>query len=154
MRKIVHRHQLLCVSATSGRGRRGNGVTHPRGSHLSHAFPPHLCCRYVELLKAKSLCIGMRVWGILLEVAPRLLTVSLPHGLRGHVVPEEVRGGQGWGGGQGDGPKEGKGEEGYSQGGGELDEGSTSEAPLDHPSVPPVLYVQPFIYVTPTAEPA
>ena len=34
----------------------------------------------------------MKVWGVLLEVAPRGLTVSLPHGLRGHVAPEEVSG--------------------------------------------------------------
>ncbi|GAX80532.1 hypothetical protein CEUSTIGMA_g7970.t1 [Chlamydomonas eustigma] len=46
--------------------------------------------RYVELLKAKNLSVGMKVWGILLEVAPRGLTVSLPHGLRGHVVPSEA----------------------------------------------------------------
>ena len=45
---------------------------------------------YVEILKAKNLSVGMKVWGILLEVAPKLLTVSLPHGLRGHVAHSEV----------------------------------------------------------------
>lgn len=74
--------------------------------------PPHLRRRYVELLKAKNLSIGMRVWGVLLEVAPRMLTVSLPHGLRGHVAPEEVRqpkGEQGEGGNS-QGLKEGRGQ--------------------------------------------
>ncbi|KAG1654779.1 hypothetical protein FOA52_007439 [Chlamydomonas sp. UWO 241] len=46
--------------------------------------------RFVEMLKAKQLAVGMRVWGVVLEVAPHGLTVSLPHGLRGHVGPEDA----------------------------------------------------------------
>ena len=41
----------------------------------------------------------MRLWGMLLEVTDRRLVVSLPHGLRGSIDPEEVRGWlAGWGG--------------------------------------------------------
>ncbi len=42
-------------------------------------------------LLPQNLTLGMKVWGIVLEVAPRGLTISMPHGLRGHVAPEEVR---------------------------------------------------------------
>ncbi|KAL6748175.1 hypothetical protein V8C86DRAFT_1190558 [Haematococcus lacustris] len=45
---------------------------------------------YVELLKAKRLGPGMRVWGMVLEVADRGLAISLPHGLRGWVNPKEA----------------------------------------------------------------
>lgn len=34
----------------------------------------------------------MRVWGMVLEVTPKGIQVSLPHGLRGSVAPGEVRG--------------------------------------------------------------
>ena len=33
----------------------------------------------------------MKLWGMVLEVAPQRLTISLPHGLRGTVEPKEVR---------------------------------------------------------------
>eukprot|EP00955_Chlamydomonas_euryale_P018704 199588-Chlamydomonas_euryale.AAC.2 len=46
--------------------------------------------KFAHMLKAKQICVGMRLWGAVLEVAARGLTVSLPHGLRGHVVPAEV----------------------------------------------------------------
>jgi hypothetical protein len=38
----------------------------------------------------QNLAVGMKLWGCVLEVAPAGLTVSLPHGLRGTVTPEEV----------------------------------------------------------------
>ncbi|KXZ56455.1 hypothetical protein GPECTOR_1g407 [Gonium pectorale] len=44
--------------------------------------------KHVELLRLKSLAPGTKVWGMVLEVTPRGLVVSLAHGLRGHVVPE------------------------------------------------------------------
>lgn len=40
---------------------------------------------FVELLKFKSLSVGSKLWGAVVEVRPRELVVSLPHGLRGHV---------------------------------------------------------------------
>ncbi|MCO5547404.1 hypothetical protein L7F22_000852 [Adiantum nelumboides] len=39
----------------------------------------------VELLRYKSLSVGMKLWGIVLEVGRRDLVVSLPGGLRGFV---------------------------------------------------------------------
>lgn len=32
----------------------------------------------------------MKVWGIVLEVTPKALTISLPHGLRGRVAAAEA----------------------------------------------------------------
>ncbi|GBF92560.1 hypothetical protein Rsub_05174 [Raphidocelis subcapitata] len=46
--------------------------------------------RFVELLKYKTLTVGMRLWGMVLECTPRGLVVSLPQGLRGHVEPDEA----------------------------------------------------------------
>lgn len=46
--------------------------------------------RFVELLRFKSLSLGMRLWGMVLEVTPRGLVVSLPQGLRGTVAPDEA----------------------------------------------------------------
>jgi rRNA biogenesis protein RRP5 len=46
--------------------------------------------KYVELLKFRHLSPGMRLWGAVLEVSPRRLVVSLPHGLRGVVRPDEA----------------------------------------------------------------
>uniref|UniRef100_A0A383V4G5 S1 motif domain-containing protein n=1 Tax=Tetradesmus obliquus TaxID=3088 RepID=A0A383V4G5_TETOB len=46
--------------------------------------------QHVEQLKYKNLAAGMKLWGCVLEVAPEGLTVSLPHGLRGTVAPEEA----------------------------------------------------------------
>ncbi|KAG2498018.1 hypothetical protein HYH03_004276 [Edaphochlamys debaryana] len=46
--------------------------------------------KHVELLRAKNLQAGTRVWGMVLEVTPRGLVVSLPHGLRGHVAPDQA----------------------------------------------------------------
>jgi hypothetical protein len=45
--------------------------------------------RYVELLKFKTLSVGMRLWGAVAEVSARDLVVSLPHGLKGFVAPAE-----------------------------------------------------------------
>lgn len=39
----------------------------------------------------QNLAVGMRVWGSVLEVSQRGLTVGLPHGLRGRVSPAEVQ---------------------------------------------------------------
>lgn len=52
---------------------------------LSPTFPMPLCeCH------AQKLVVGMRLWGMVLEVTPKGLQVSLPHGLRGSVAPDEV----------------------------------------------------------------
>lgn len=51
--------------------------------------PPATCMLRV---RAQKLVVGMRLWGIVLEVTPRGLGISLPHGLRGHVAPQEVGG--------------------------------------------------------------
>ncbi|KAK9823324.1 hypothetical protein WJX72_001906 [[Myrmecia] bisecta] len=46
--------------------------------------------KFVELLKYKALSEGSKVWGSILEVSARELVVSLPHGIRGHVAPEQA----------------------------------------------------------------
>ncbi|KAK3281517.1 hypothetical protein CYMTET_10693 [Cymbomonas tetramitiformis] len=46
--------------------------------------------KYVELLKHKTLSVGMKLWGAVLEVNERDLAISLPHGLRGYVTPDEA----------------------------------------------------------------
>ena len=38
----------------------------------------------------QSLEVGVKVWGMVQEVSARGLTISLPHGLRGTVAPQEV----------------------------------------------------------------
>lgn len=35
----------------------------------------------------------MMLWGVVLEVSPRGLVITLPQGLRGHVKPAEVSAG-------------------------------------------------------------
>jgi len=45
--------------------------------------------KYVELLKHKTLSVGMKMWGAVLEVTAHDLVISLPHGLRGFVTPKE-----------------------------------------------------------------
>lgn len=39
----------------------------------------------------QNLHVGTRLWGMVLEVTPRGLVVSLPYGMRGTVAPEQVR---------------------------------------------------------------
>eukprot|EP00878_Enallax_costatus_P014766 GHUV01015450.1.p1 GENE.GHUV01015450.1~~GHUV01015450.1.p1 ORF type:complete len:212 (+),score=55.15 GHUV01015450.1:127-762(+) len=46
--------------------------------------------QHVEQLKYKTLAVGMKLWGCVLEVSPESLTVSLPHGLRGTVAPKDT----------------------------------------------------------------
>ncbi|GFR41334.1 hypothetical protein Agub_g2019, partial [Astrephomene gubernaculifera] len=46
--------------------------------------------KHVELLRAKNLQPGTKVWGMVLEVTPRGLVVSLPNGLRGFVAPNKA----------------------------------------------------------------
>ncbi|PRW20900.1 RRP5-like protein [Chlorella sorokiniana] len=46
--------------------------------------------KFVELLKFKSLSKGCKLWGAVIELTPRELVVSLPHGLRGHVAYAEA----------------------------------------------------------------
>jgi hypothetical protein len=46
--------------------------------------------RYVELLKFKTLSVGMKLWGAVAEVSARDLVISLPHGLKGFVAPAEA----------------------------------------------------------------
>jgi hypothetical protein len=41
--------------------------------------------------RRQTLAVGMKLWGMVLEVTPKALVVSLPQGLRGSVAPEEVR---------------------------------------------------------------
>jgi len=45
----------------------------------------------VPRLVLQKLVVGMRLWGMVLEVTPKGVQVSLPDGLRGAVAPEEVR---------------------------------------------------------------
>lgn len=40
--------------------------------------------------RTQKLVVGQRLWGMVQEVSPRGLVVSLPHGLRGHVAPKEA----------------------------------------------------------------
>jgi hypothetical protein len=56
----------------------------PLCPHLTFAKPYH------QTAQPQNLAVGMKLWGCVLEVAPEGLTVSLPHGLRGTVAPEEV----------------------------------------------------------------
>ncbi|KAG2446158.1 hypothetical protein HXX76_000753 [Chlamydomonas incerta] len=46
--------------------------------------------KHVELLRVKNLSVGTKLWGMVLEVTPRGLVISLPHGLRGHVAPSRA----------------------------------------------------------------
>lgn len=69
------------------------GAQHKNGQQSLPTTPPD----------PQKLCVGTRLWGMVLEVSERGLAVSLPHGLRGHVTPSEVRGGAGHGGGEGEG---------------------------------------------------
>jgi len=46
--------------------------------------------RYVELLKFKTLSVGMKLWGAVAEVSARDVVISLPHGLKGFVAPAEA----------------------------------------------------------------
>ncbi|KAL4451480.1 hypothetical protein ABPG75_007142 [Micractinium tetrahymenae] len=46
--------------------------------------------KFVELLKFRTLAPGCKLWGAVIEVTPRELVVSLPHGLRGHVAYAEA----------------------------------------------------------------
>ncbi|BDA47226.1 probable protein RRP5 homolog [Coccomyxa sp. Obi] len=46
--------------------------------------------KYVELLRFKSLSKGAKIWGTVAEVTHRELVISLPHGLKGHVPPNEA----------------------------------------------------------------
>ncbi|EFJ44854.1 rRNA processing protein Rrp5/programmed cell death protein 11 [Volvox carteri f. nagariensis] len=46
--------------------------------------------KHVDLLRVKDLHAGTRVWGMVLEVTPRGLVVSLAHGLRGYVAPNQA----------------------------------------------------------------
>lgn len=45
---------------------------------------------FVELLRARHLSVGCRIWGMVLSVTSREVEVSLPNGLRGRIVPTEV----------------------------------------------------------------
>lgn len=46
--------------------------------------------KFVELLKFKMLTPGMALWGMVTEIRRTNLTVSLPHGLQGRVILENV----------------------------------------------------------------
>jgi len=60
------------------------------GSFLKSSAVAGKVPQYVELLKFKKLVVGMRMWGMVLEVTPKGLQISLPDGLRGTVALEEA----------------------------------------------------------------
>ncbi|KAF5829876.1 hypothetical protein DUNSADRAFT_15392 [Dunaliella salina] len=60
------------------------------GSFLKSSAVAGKVPQYVELLKFKKLVVGMRMWGMVLEVTSKGLQISLPDGLRGTVAPEEA----------------------------------------------------------------
>lgn len=55
----------------------------PRTPPCNAASPP-------PSLTPQKLVVGQRLWGMVLETSNRGLTISLPHGLRGHVAPTEA----------------------------------------------------------------
>lgn len=97
-----------------GAGRDGLATTArplaaPALSFTPHSAPTPPLPRLPPPPAPQSLAVGMKLWGMVLEVSPRGLVVSLPQGLRGSVAPEEVRrrgaararmegGGRWWGG--------------------------------------------------------
>lgn len=46
--------------------------------------------KFVELLKFKAVKPGMKLWGMITEISPTSMAVSLPHGLRGTVILENA----------------------------------------------------------------
>lgn len=46
--------------------------------------------KFVELLKFKAVKPGMKFWGMITEISPTSMAVSLPHGLRGTVILENA----------------------------------------------------------------
>jgi rRNA biogenesis protein RRP5 len=42
--------------------------------------------KFAELLKFRSLSVGMKMWAAVADARPRELVLSLPHGLKGHVA--------------------------------------------------------------------
>lgn len=59
--------------------------------HAQTDVSGHLLCTLLLLLPlSQTLCVGMKLWGCVLEVSPESLTVSLPHGLRGTVAPKDT----------------------------------------------------------------
>ncbi len=47
--------------------------------------------KFASSLKYSNISTGSRLWGMVLEVGSRGLTISLPQGLRGFVPPDQVR---------------------------------------------------------------
>ena len=71
----------------------------PAWIHLPHSQAPAWSpgakksggdSKFVELLKYKTLRVGMKVLGVVTEVNDRGLTVSLPNGLKGTVTRAEA----------------------------------------------------------------
>lgn len=46
--------------------------------------------KFVELLKFKNLTVGSKVWGCILNINSKGLSISLPDGLKGFVPIEEA----------------------------------------------------------------
>jgi hypothetical protein len=46
--------------------------------------------KFASTLKYSNISAGSRLWGMVLEVGSRGLTISLPQGLRGIVPPDQV----------------------------------------------------------------
>ena len=60
------------------------------GYHVKHAS----ACTVVlcsETWRLQSLSVGAKILGVVSEIGPHELTVTLPHGLRGYVAAKEVR---------------------------------------------------------------
>ncbi len=52
------------------------------------------CAARARRARRQSLSVGTKLWGVVAEVGPRRLVISLPSGLRGTVRAAEVRGWQ------------------------------------------------------------
>ena len=93
-------------SSTGKRQKRGGTVVGKQRSSLEDTYEeedffkslaPSKVPKFVELLKFKSVCRGLKVLGVVTEVLATEVRVSLPHGLRGRVLLENagVRSGNG-----------------------------------------------------------
>ncbi|EFN56095.1 hypothetical protein CHLNCDRAFT_145628 [Chlorella variabilis] len=86
---------LLSGKKGGKRRKGGQAVAGGEGGDEEDAFFSGLALqgklpKFVELLKFKNLSRGCKLWGAVIEVSPRELVVSLPHGLRGHVAYAEA----------------------------------------------------------------
>jgi hypothetical protein len=92
--------ELLKFKASRGGGpscrqRGGSGSAHAQDRSLLPLLPPPGAAQLPglpahwpaapALASPQSLSVGSKLWGAVVEVRPRELVISLPHGLRGHV---------------------------------------------------------------------